>query len=77
MVFSRMVLGMVVASAKIVSFCLFPVFSSIDCRNEGGTIHKEIFEFVRFEKGPYKGKEWEEVVKRVIDDWGEFVKNYV
>ncbi|KAJ8093085.1 hypothetical protein PM082_020568 [Marasmius tenuissimus] len=42
-----------------------------------GTIHKEIFEFARFTKGPYKGKEWEEVVKRVIDDWGEFVKNYV
>ncbi|KAL0580442.1 hypothetical protein V5O48_001595 [Marasmius crinis-equi] len=42
-----------------------------------GTIHKEIFEFTRFEKGPYKGKEWEEVVKRVIGDWGEFVQNYV
>lgn len=45
--------------------------------NQGGTIHKEIFEFTRFEKGPYKGQEWEVLVKRVLDDWGEFVKEYV
>uniref|UniRef100_A0A0W0F0Q2 Bacteriophage T5 Orf172 DNA-binding domain-containing protein n=1 Tax=Moniliophthora roreri TaxID=221103 RepID=A0A0W0F0Q2_MONRR len=42
-----------------------------------GTIHKEIFEFARIEKGPYKGREWEAIVKRVIDEWGEFVEQYV
>ncbi|KAF9265758.1 hypothetical protein L218DRAFT_897560 [Marasmius fiardii PR-910] len=42
-----------------------------------GTMHKEIFEFTRFEKGLYKGQEWEVLVKRVIDDWGEFVKEYL
>lgn len=43
----------------------------------GGTIHKEIFELERVLKGPYKGREWERIVKKVIDEWGEFVKMYV
>ncbi|KAF5384547.1 hypothetical protein D9757_006424 [Collybiopsis confluens] len=58
-----------------------------------GQIHKEIFEFARVPKGPkgkkvgvgrsakkhvdYYGMEWEGIVKKVIEDWGEFVANYV
>ncbi|KAK7049375.1 hypothetical protein VNI00_005976 [Paramarasmius palmivorus] len=42
-----------------------------------GTMHKEIFEFARIEKGPYKGREWEAIVKKVIDEWGVFVEQYV
>lgn len=36
----------------------------------GGTIHKEIFSMDRVERGPYKGKEWESIVKPVIEKWG-------
>ncbi len=43
----------------------------------GGTIHKEIFEFQRILSGPYKGREWDCVVKKVIEDWGAFVRTYV
>ncbi|KIK61106.1 hypothetical protein GYMLUDRAFT_43205 [Collybiopsis luxurians FD-317 M1] len=56
-----------------------------------GQIHKEIFEFARVPKGPkgqrggrnakkhvdYHGMEWEGIVKKVIEEWGEFVANYV
>ncbi|KAL1677029.1 hypothetical protein EV122DRAFT_215066 [Schizophyllum commune] len=45
----------------------------VDC----GQIHKEIFEFVRVRKGKYKGKEWESIVKPVIEKWGAFVDAYV
>jgi hypothetical protein len=43
----------------------------------GGAVHKEIFEFRRVEKGRYKGKEWESIVKPVIEKWGGFVEGYV
>ena len=36
----------------------------------GGTVHKEIFSFDRVESGPYKGKEWDSIVKPVIEKWG-------
>ncbi|KAI0747627.1 hypothetical protein C8Q80DRAFT_1167804 [Daedaleopsis nitida] len=39
-------------------------------------VHKEIFSFPRA-KGRYKGKEWEEIVKPVIEKWGGFVAAYV
>ncbi|KAF9077500.1 hypothetical protein BDP27DRAFT_1253432 [Rhodocollybia butyracea] len=53
-----------------------------------GQIHKEIFEFARVPKGPkgkkgmkkhvdYYGMEWEGIVKKVIEEWGAFVSNYV
>ncbi|KAE9403324.1 hypothetical protein BT96DRAFT_1017035 [Gymnopus androsaceus JB14] len=53
-----------------------------------GQIHKEIFEFPRVPKGPkgkrgakkhvdYYGLEWEGIVKKVVDEWGAFVANYV
>ncbi|KAK0474767.1 hypothetical protein IW261DRAFT_1496971 [Armillaria novae-zelandiae] len=42
-----------------------------------GTIHKEIFEFQRILSGQYKGREWDCVVKKVIEDWGVFVRTYV
>lgn len=42
----------------------------------GGKLHQEIFTFVRPTKGPYKGKEWEKLVKPVIEKWGAFLKAY-
>ena len=39
-------------------------------RFTGGTVHKEIFSFDRVEDGPYKGKEWDSIVKPVIEKWG-------
>ncbi|KXN82512.1 hypothetical protein AN958_02363 [Leucoagaricus sp. SymC.cos] len=40
-----------------------------DCSN----MHKEIFEFKRWEKGKNKGKEWELIIKPVVERWGRFV----
>ncbi|KAF8654147.1 hypothetical protein AX16_003676 [Volvariella volvacea WC 439] len=34
-----------------------------------GAMHKEIFEFKRWEKGKNKGKEWELIVRPVIERW--------
>ncbi|KAJ7168248.1 hypothetical protein C8R43DRAFT_983693 [Mycena crocata] len=42
-----------------------------------GTQHKEIFTFTRIKKGPYKGKEWEGIVKPVVERWGRFVEEHV
>ncbi|KJA27559.1 hypothetical protein HYPSUDRAFT_35477 [Hypholoma sublateritium FD-334 SS-4] len=42
-----------------------------------GSKHKEIFEFKRWQKGKYEGKEWEELVQPVIQRWGKFVELYV
>ncbi|KAL7283041.1 hypothetical protein ACG7TL_002465 [Trametes sanguinea] len=41
-----------------------------------GTVHKEIFTFPRA-TGRYKGKEWQEIVRPVIEKWGGFVEAYV
>ncbi|KAI9456669.1 hypothetical protein BJY52DRAFT_1120983 [Lactarius psammicola] len=41
------------------------------------TMHKEIFTFERATKGRYKGKEWESIVKPVIEKWGGFVEAYL
>ena len=41
------------------------------------SIHKEIFEFQRWKKGKNKGKEWEHLVKPVVERWGKFVELYV
>ncbi len=43
----------------------------------GNTKHQEIFSFDRVTKGRYKGKEWEEIVKPVIEKWGGFVEAYL
>ncbi|KAF9532292.1 hypothetical protein CPB83DRAFT_867610 [Crepidotus variabilis] len=42
-----------------------------------GCRHKEIFEFTRWTRGKYKGKEWEQLVKPVVERWGKFVELYV
>ncbi|KAL0960233.1 hypothetical protein HGRIS_011866 [Hohenbuehelia grisea] len=42
-----------------------------------GQRHKEIFEFKRIKKGSFKGKEWDSIVKPVIEKWGAFVETYV
>ncbi|KAJ7771652.1 hypothetical protein B0H16DRAFT_1514231 [Mycena metata] len=42
-----------------------------------GKQHKEIFTFTRVKKGPYKGKEWEGIVKPVVERWGRFVEEHV
>ncbi|KAL5511914.1 hypothetical protein ACEPAH_5132 [Sanghuangporus vaninii] len=39
-------------------------------------VHKEIFPFIRPEDGPYKGLEWEKIVKPVIRKWGRFLNKY-
>ena len=44
---------------------------------KGSTKHKEIFSFERATKGRYKGKEWESIVKPVIEKWGGFVEVYL
>lgn len=38
--------------------------------NIGGAVHKEIFAMTRVQKGRYKGKEWELIVKPVVEKWG-------
>src|SRR5258708_10769662 len=43
----------------------------VDC----GSVHKEIFEFKRWKRG--KGREWDGLVKPVIERWGKFVELYV
>jgi hypothetical protein len=43
----------------------------------GNTVHQEIFPFVRVTEGRYKGKEWEDIVKPVIEKWGGFVEAYL
>ncbi|ETW85413.1 hypothetical protein HETIRDRAFT_311200 [Heterobasidion irregulare TC 32-1] len=45
----------------------------IDC----GRVHKEIFSFARAQDGPYKRKEWDLIVKPVIEKWGSFVEQFV
>lgn len=45
----------------------------VDC----GSIHKEIFEFQRWKQGRNQGKEWDNLVKPVIERWGKFVELYV
>ena len=42
-----------------------------------GCAHKEIFEFERIKKGRYKGKEYELIVKPIIEKWGGFVDDFV
>jgi hypothetical protein len=42
-----------------------------------GTLHKEIFEFTKVKSGRLRGKEWESIVKPVIERWGLFVDTYV
>jgi len=42
-----------------------------------GCVHKEIFEFEKIKKGRYKGKEYELIVKPIIEKWGGFVDDFV
>ncbi|KAI6022285.1 hypothetical protein BKA83DRAFT_4054608, partial [Pisolithus microcarpus] len=41
-----------------------------------GVVHREIFSFRRPNGGKYEGREWEGIVKPVIEKWGRFVKEY-
>ncbi|KAF8842510.1 hypothetical protein BDN67DRAFT_899046 [Paxillus ammoniavirescens] len=47
-----------------------PTKACPDC----GIAHKEIFAFPRPGKGKYKGREWDLIVKPVIEKWGKFVR---
>jgi hypothetical protein len=40
----------------------------------GNQTHKEIFAFRRPDTGKYKGREWDLIVKPVIEKWGRFVR---
>jgi hypothetical protein len=43
-----------------------------------GSLHKEIFEFERWPATHgHRNKEWERIVKPVIERWGMFVELYV
>lgn len=42
-----------------------------------GTLHKEIFTFKRVVKGKYTHKEYDLLVKPVVEKWGRFVREYV
>jgi hypothetical protein len=42
-----------------------------------GSVHKEIFEFQRIGKGRYRGREFELIVKPIIEKWGGFVDDFV
>ena len=42
-----------------------------------GSIHKEIFEFTRWTDRKRRGKEWESLVKPVVERWGNFVALHV
>ena len=43
-----------------------------------GSLHKEIFEFRRWNEGePNEGMEWEKIVRPVVQRWGMFVDIYV
>jgi len=42
-----------------------------------GTLHKEIFTFKRVARGKYTSKEYELLVKPVVEKWGRFVGQYV
>ena len=44
---------------------------------QGNTKHREIFSFERVTEGRYEGKEWEDIVKPVIEKWGGFVEAYL
>jgi hypothetical protein len=46
-------------------------------RKLGNTKHQEIFSFERVTEGRYEGKEWEDIVKPVIEKWGGFVEGYL
>jgi hypothetical protein len=39
----------------------------------GGKVHKEIFTFAKA-TGKNKGKEWDNVVKPIIEKWGNFAE---
>ncbi|KAH7927086.1 hypothetical protein BV22DRAFT_1007776 [Leucogyrophana mollusca] len=39
-------------------------------------MHKEIFTFRRPKKGQFEGREWDLIVKPVIEKWGKFVADY-
>jgi hypothetical protein len=43
----------------------------------GGKVHKEIFTFTRFSTGPHRGKEWEKVIRPVIEKWGGYVEAHL
>jgi len=42
-----------------------------------GSMHKEIFEFKRWKRGKHRGKEWDDLVKPIVERWGKFVELYV
>ncbi|TFK29827.1 hypothetical protein FA15DRAFT_684151 [Coprinopsis marcescibilis] len=48
-----------------------------ECCLDCGSMHKEIFEFQRWTKGDNENKEWERIVKPIIERWAEFVELYL
>ncbi|KAH8833902.1 hypothetical protein DL96DRAFT_1666885 [Flagelloscypha sp. PMI_526] len=42
-----------------------------------GQMHKEIFEFTRVQAGHHAGREWESIVRPIVEKWGGFVDSYL
>ena len=42
----------------------------------GAREHRDIFPLVRVEHGKYKDKEWELIVKRIVNRWGEYFDEF-
>ncbi|KIK11410.1 hypothetical protein PISMIDRAFT_496835 [Pisolithus microcarpus 441] len=58
------------------AFFFPPALPSTNNVRSGGVVHREIFSFRRPNGGKYEGREWEGIVKPVIEKWGRFVKEY-
>ncbi|KAI5119095.1 hypothetical protein M0805_004866 [Coniferiporia weirii] len=52
-------------------------FRQVKPCSDCGAVHKEIFSFTRPLTGPLKGKEWDGIVKPVIERWGRFVNQHI
>ncbi|KAF9567562.1 hypothetical protein CPC08DRAFT_626509 [Agrocybe pediades] len=61
------------SSSKLGSSKELTIKRCADC----GSLHKEIFEFQRWKTGPNKGKEWDLLVKPIIERWGQFIEIYL
>lgn len=68
-------------SRKPCADCKYGSFGFVTCAeivppDTGNKMHKEIFSLPRATSGPYKGKEFELLVKPVIERWCGFVREY-
>ncbi|KAI6137233.1 hypothetical protein F5141DRAFT_1079858 [Pisolithus sp. B1] len=65
-----------VFSGKAPSLAYLWLCKKLAACTDCGTVHQEIFSFRRSNGGKYKGREWDGIVKPVIEKWGRFIKEY-